>query len=123
MIDTVAIRNTKLQYVVITTIYIVYVIGYMLPFTTAKRYSTFADRMYNLMLYSVPFFAYFFYLVRCMLTGGCVAFAWVHTVVIVLYYMAAIAFEYFYSPWRFIGYFHKNTELKLRRGVARIANA
>ena len=123
MIDTVAIRNTKLQYVVITTIYIIYQIAYMLPFTTAKRYSTFTNRLYNFVLYSLPFFAYFIYLVRCMLTGGCEAFAWFHTVVIVLYYLSAIALEYYYSPWNVIGYFHPESELNVRRGLSYIANA
>ena len=123
MIDTVAIRNTKLQYVVITTIYIIYQIAYMLPFTTEKRYRTFANRLYNFVLYSLPFFAYFFYLVRCMLTGGCEAFAWFHTVVIVLYYLTAIAFEYFYSPLRWIGHIHAKTEMDLRQGIRMIANA
>ena len=123
MIDTVAIRNTKLQYVVLTTIFIIYQIAFMLPFTTRKRFRSFLNRLYILVVYSLPFFAYFFYLVRCMLTGGCEAFAWFHTVVIVLYYLAAIAYEYFHSPFRIIGHIHTKTEMNLRQGIRQFANA
>lgn len=49
---------------------------------------------------SLPLFVYWLYLVRCMLVGECVTFAWLHVLIAVLYYIVWSLIEYYIASLR-----------------------